>query len=176
MRKQKCSAAGKLKCNIDAAFSEDSNRVGFALLEKAKLVREISDGKNEIPHKFLGRKIYVGLCIRDAAGNFRKAKMMWSNPICKPEIGEVLGLLYAIQWVHELQLTNVDFEMDAKLVVDYFTKGNNNVSENFKMEFSWRQANEVAHTLAREALFLPSSQVFNDVPLSILTLINNEKL
>jgi len=26
-------------------------------LEKAKLAREISDGKNEIPHKFLGRKI-----------------------------------------------------------------------------------------------------------------------
>jgi len=28
-----------------------------ALLEKTKLVREISDGKNEIPHKFLSRKI-----------------------------------------------------------------------------------------------------------------------
>jgi len=28
-----------------------------SLLEKAKLTREISDGKNEIPHKFLGRKI-----------------------------------------------------------------------------------------------------------------------
>jgi len=27
------------------------------LLEKAKLTRKISDGKNEIPHKFLGRKI-----------------------------------------------------------------------------------------------------------------------
>jgi len=27
------------------------------LLEKAKLAREISDGKNEIPHKFLDRKI-----------------------------------------------------------------------------------------------------------------------
>ena len=27
------------------------------LLEKAKLAREISDEKNEIPHKFLGRKI-----------------------------------------------------------------------------------------------------------------------
>jgi len=27
------------------------------LLEKAKLAREISDGKNEIPHKFLSRKI-----------------------------------------------------------------------------------------------------------------------
>jgi len=29
----------------------------LALLEKAKLAREISDGKNEISHKFLGRKI-----------------------------------------------------------------------------------------------------------------------
>jgi len=29
----------------------------IALLEKAKLAREISDGKNEIPHKFLSRKI-----------------------------------------------------------------------------------------------------------------------
>jgi len=27
------------------------------LLEKAKLAKEISDGKNEILHKFLGRKI-----------------------------------------------------------------------------------------------------------------------
>jgi len=29
----------------------------FSLLEKTKLAREISDGKNEIPHKFPGRKI-----------------------------------------------------------------------------------------------------------------------
>jgi len=28
-----------------------------SVLEKAKLARKISDGKNEIPHKFLGRKI-----------------------------------------------------------------------------------------------------------------------
>jgi len=34
----------------------------------------------------------------------------------------------------------------------------------------------VAHTLAREALFLAGPEVFNDVPLCILTLINNEKL
>jgi hypothetical protein len=125
-------------------------------------------------------------------GKLKKAKMMWSNPICWPEIGEALGLLYAMQWVHELQLTNLDFEMGAKLVVDYFNKGSNNVSEfgaileeckrwrnvyfeNSKVEFSRRQANEVAHTLAREALFFASPQVFNDVPLCILTLINNQK-
>jgi len=83
--------------------------------------------------------------------------------------------------------------MDAKLLVDYFNKGSNNVSEfgailkdckrccnvyfkNSKVEFNRRQVNEVAHTFAREALFLTSPQVFNDVPLCILTLINNEKL
>jgi len=33
------------------------NQMNQTLLEKTKLVREISDGKNEIPHKFLGRKI-----------------------------------------------------------------------------------------------------------------------
>ena len=31
--------------------------VGITLLEKAKLAREISDGKNEILHKFLSHKI-----------------------------------------------------------------------------------------------------------------------
>jgi len=29
----------------------------LTLLEKVKLAREISDGKNNIPHKFFGRKI-----------------------------------------------------------------------------------------------------------------------
>ena len=84
-------------------------------------------------------------------------------------------------------------EIDAKKVVDYFNKGNNDVSEfevivdecrrccrvyfeNSKVEFSPRQTNEVAHTLAREALFLAGPHVFNDVPLCILSLINNKKL
>lgn len=154
---------GRRKCNVDASFSEALNRVG------------------------------IGLCIRDAAGNFMKAKTLWLRPMCTPEVGEALGLFHAIQWVQELQLTNVDFELDAKKVVDYFHKGSNDVSEfgaileeckrccnlyfeNSKVEFSRRQANEVAHTLAREALFLASPHVFNDIPLCILTLINNEKL
>jgi len=48
--------------------------------------------------------------------------------------------------------------------------------ENSKVEFSRRQANEVAHILAREATFLASPHVFNYVPLCIETLIFNEKL
>jgi hypothetical protein len=82
--------------------------------------------------------------------------------------------------VQELQLTNVDFELDAKKVVDYFHRGSSDVSEfgaileeckrcrnlyfeNSKVEFRLRQANEVAH-------------IFNVVPLCISTMINNEKL
>jgi len=49
---------GRIKCNIDATFSEALNRVGF------------------------------GMCLRDAAGNFLRAKMMWSNPMCTPEVGK----------------------------------------------------------------------------------------
>ena len=104
-----------------------------------------------------------------------------------------MGLSHAIQWVHELQLRNVDFELDAKKVVDYYNRGRNDISEfgaivdeckrrccvyfeKSKVEFNRRQANVVAHTLAREVTLLASPHVFDDVPLCILTLISNEKL
>jgi len=122
-----------------------------------------------------------GLCIRDEYGNFIKAKTLWSNPVCSSDVGEAFGFYHVIQWVRELQLSNVDFEMDAKKVVDYFNKGRNDISEfgaimdecrkncidyfeNSKVEFSRRQANVVAHTLAREAISLASPHVFDDVP------------
>lgn len=61
-----------------------------------------------------------GLCIRDENGNFIKAKTLWSNPVRAMDIGEALGLSHALHWVRDLQLTNVDFELDAKKVVDYY--------------------------------------------------------
>ncbi|AES74135.1 hypothetical protein MTR_3g116210 [Medicago truncatula] len=90
---------GMLKCNVDASFSEVLNFVGF------------------------------GLCIRDEHRNFIKAKTLWSNPVCSLDVGEALSLHHDIQWVRELQLSNVDFEFDTKKVVDYFNKGNNDISE-----------------------------------------------
>ncbi|RHN43816.1 hypothetical protein MtrunA17_Chr8g0391961 [Medicago truncatula] len=139
--------APRLKCNVDASFSEALNCVGF------------------------------GLCIRDEYRNFIKAKTLWSNPVCSSDVGEALGLYHDIQWVRELQLSNVDFEMDAKKVVDYFNKGRNDISEfgavmdecrknsidyfeNSKVEFSRRQSNVVAHALAQEATSLASHHVF----------------
>jgi hypothetical protein len=92
-------AHGRLKCNVDASFSEALNCVGF------------------------------GFCIRYEFGNFIRAKTMWSNLVCSSDVGEALGLSHAIRWVHELQVSNVDFELDAKKVVDYFNRGSNDMSE-----------------------------------------------
>jgi len=90
---------GRLKCNVDASFSDALNCVGF------------------------------GFYIMDEAGNFIRAKTMWSNPVSSTDVGEALGLSHPIRWVHELQLINVDFELDAKKVVDYFNRGSNDIIE-----------------------------------------------
>lgn len=66
---------GRLKCNVDASFSEALNCVGF------------------------------GFCIRDEAGNCVQAQTMWSNPVCLTDVRKDLGLSHAIRWVHALQLT-----------------------------------------------------------------------
>ncbi|PNY03840.1 cytochrome p450 [Trifolium pratense] len=81
---------GRYKCNIDASFSKQHNKVG------------------------------IGICIRDDQGRFVLAKTEWLSPITDVDIGEALGLLSALNWVHELQLENVDFELDSKNVVTSF--------------------------------------------------------
>ena len=82
--------SGRYKCNVDRSFSNSSNKVG------------------------------LGMCIRDSEGNRVHSETMWFTPMCSVDIGEALGLYHAIQWIHEVQLTNVDFEVDSKRVVDYF--------------------------------------------------------
>ncbi|PNX87003.1 cytochrome p450 [Trifolium pratense] len=65
-------AIGRYKCNIDASFSAQQNRVG------------------------------LGMCIRDDEGRFVLAKTMWISPICSVDLGEALRLIHAINWVREL--------------------------------------------------------------------------
>nr|ABN05778.1 Polynucleotidyl transferase, Ribonuclease H fold [Medicago truncatula] len=64
-----------------------------------------------------------GICIRDSDGNHVCSKIMFFSPTCSIDVGEALGLHHAIRWIHELQLTNVDFEVDSKRVADYFNNG-----------------------------------------------------
>jgi len=121
------------------------------------------------------------MCIRDDEGRLLLAMTLWSQPICFTENGEVMRLLHVINLVHDLHLNNVDFELDAKIVVYYFNNGNHNIRKfgtildeckrccnlfftNSHVEFSRRQAIEVTYTLAREATVLTSLHIFVDVP------------
>jgi len=93
---------------------------------------------------------------------------MCCTPLCSVVVGEALRLHHAIQWIHELQLTNVDIEVDSKKVADYFYKGRGDITEfgsimgnskqfcnfyltNSHVEFIRRRANTVAHELAKAA-------------------------
>jgi len=91
--------SGRDDCNIDASFSRHLNKVG------------------------------IGICLRDDIGTFVLAKTDWFSSICDVHIGEALGLLSALKWVHELHLGPIDFELDAKKVVDNFLSSTNDGAE-----------------------------------------------
>jgi ribonuclease HI len=154
---------GRLKCNIDASFSESLNRTG------------------------------IGVCIRDAAGTFVLAKTLHFSPKCSVPLGEAMGLYYAVQWLRDMSFDSIDFALDSKIVTDAFHHQRPDISEfgqvmyasrrlfssaftNSRVEFNRRQANEVAHVLARVALFSASPTIYIDVPHCIEHIIINEML
>lgn len=132
------------------------------------------------------------MCLRDHGGNFILAKTMSFNPqLCVKE-GEAMGLLSCLRWLHELELDFVVIETDAKLVVDCLNSDAEDTTEfgslitacrtillnkpGFKVGFIKRQANEVAHTLARAAPLNACTRVFSYLPNCISSLIINEML
>jgi len=133
------------------------------------------------------------MCIRDSAGNHICSKIMWFTLLCSVDVGEALGLYHAIRWIHELQLTNVDFEVDSEKVADYFNRGREDISEfgsimdnsvqfcnsyltNSHVKFIKRQANAVAHELAKASTSLSSFRTFDEIATCITTLIFNEMI
>jgi len=109
------------------------------------------------------------------------------------DVGEALGLHLALQWLSDMQFDNVDFETDSKLTSDAFLSDRNDTSEfgciisscrslfnalfsNSRVEFVRRQANRIAHALAREATLLASPAIYYNISTCIETLIINEML
>ncbi|CAJ2636477.1 unnamed protein product [Trifolium pratense] len=152
---------GRYKCNVDASFSLDRNKVG------------------------------IGMCLRDDHGRFVTARTEWIEPIVDVEIGEVIGLLHALKWVEEMQIYDTDFEMDCKKIVDSLYGKRTYLSDlgailndcrnilasnlvNSDVKFIRRQANEVAHRLAGAATSLASFHNFITIPSCIYNIIINE--
>jgi len=105
--------------------------------------------------------------------------------------GEALGILHALRWVKEQRFNNVIFELDPKRVMDSFHSTRNDVSNlgaiirefrntfssfftNLRVEFIRRQANEVAHKLARTATSYASIHYFTELPDCIHDVLMNE--
>ena len=53
----------------------------------------------------------------------------WYMHFCEVHVGETLGLLSAMEWVHQLHLGLIDFELDAKKLMDSFSSARQDVTE-----------------------------------------------
>jgi ribonuclease HI len=154
---------GRMKCNIDASFSDSLNRTG------------------------------IGMCIRDTDGTFVLAKTLHFSPRCSVPLGEAMGLFFAVHWLRDLRLDHVDFALDSQIVTHAFHRQRLDITEfgqlmsatrglftssftNSRVEFNRRQANEVAHVLARVAPFSASPTIYIDVPHCIEQFIINDML
>ncbi|KAK2377588.1 hypothetical protein QL285_078243 [Trifolium repens] len=153
---------GWFKCNVDAAFHQNSNKTS------------------------------TGWCVRDHLGQFVMAGTTSSNGSCSIVEGESIALLEALKCMHQRGITHVIFETDSKSVVDAIHQFRGGVSEfsfivsniinilscnqNFMVKFVKRQANMVAHTLARAAISWSRRCTFEMVPICITHLLNNEMI
>ncbi|XP_058784657.1 uncharacterized protein LOC131659487 [Vicia villosa] len=116
--------------------------------------------KCNIGASFSHNKVGIGACIRDDVGQFIVARTDWFSPSMDVAIGEALGLFKTLKWVHELGFDNMNFELDAKRVVDSVTNPKPNDSDfgaitsecnrlmalffrNSRVKFVRRQANEL---------------------------------
>jgi ribonuclease HI len=152
----------RYKCNIDAAFSSHLNCTAWVSVSRI--------------HK---------------EGTFVLAKVISYPCSYSVDVGEVLGLHSAFQWLSDMQFDNVDFETESKLICDVFHAARDDTSEfeciisscrsllhsfftNSRVKFVRRQVNEVAHILAREAMLLASAVVYFNISDGIEPIIINE--
>jgi ribonuclease HI len=153
---------GWQKCNVDAGFHHDLHKTS------------------------------AGWCIRDHLGRFIKAGTMWKEATYTVAEGEALALLEAMSTMVSEGATQVIFETDSKCVVDAIHSLHSGSSEfstiirnvkcillsnpNFMVKFIKRQANMVAHTLARADISWSSRVTFETIPLCITNYLNNEMM
>lgn len=151
---------GVVKCNLDAAFDPGSSTTGF------------------------------GLCLRVAGGHFWLAKMEYTQPLLSVMEGETMALLIGLRWLANMGLDHAIFETDCKGLVDrlhstmvdhtelgdliFSCKYLLRLNPHFKVQFVKRQANGVAHALARVSATRACSHVFSYLPDCILSIIINE--
>ncbi|PNX90897.1 hypothetical protein L195_g047025 [Trifolium pratense] len=97
--------------------------------------------------------------------------LTWQKPPtgwykCNADAGEALAVLEAMKEVKDRGITHAIFETDSKNVVEFTTY----------VVFIKRQANMVAHILARAAISWSSRYICETLPFCITPLLNNEMI
>jgi len=131
--------------------------------------------------------------VRDDDGAFVLANTLSFEVVHSFNVGEALGLYYVFEWLSDMQLDYVNFEMDSKTTHDAFHSHKDDDFEfgqiisacqalfsthftNSWVEFTRRQTNEIAHALAGETTLLASPAIYFNLPRCINNIIFNEML
>ncbi|GAU29262.1 hypothetical protein TSUD_392120 [Trifolium subterraneum] len=149
-----------VKCNVDVAFVSGSGRTS------------------------------MGLCFRDNNGHFMASMTQWQQTVISSVEGEAWALLLAMEEARYRGLDRVQLESDSKVLIEAIHMKRRGNSEflsivhdilslmssfiNFEVKFVRRQANLVAHTLARAANSWASFHRFENIPFCIERLVFNE--
>jgi ribonuclease HI len=153
---------GWYKCNVDAGFHQGINKTSTSWV------------------------------LRDHLGRFVMAETTWFEGNYSVVEGEALALIEALKAMQLRNIQHVLFETDSKTVADAILHQRSGYSEvnllvghisnlllsnaNFSVKFIKRQANMVAHTLARAAISWPSRCSFETLPICITQLLLNEMI
>jgi ribonuclease HI len=153
---------GKYKCNIDVGIHENA------------------------------RKTSAGWCVRDHRGHFVLGGSSWIDGRCSSHEGEALALLEAMKELQQRGFNNVIFETDVHNIVGAIRWRNTGVSEfssiinkikcllslysGFEVKPIRRQANRIAHIIARAALSWSRRHVFESIPYCIHNLLYNKMM
>jgi ribonuclease HI len=138
------------------------------------------------------KKTSMGWCVRDHRGQFVLGGTSWIYGNCTSNEGEALALLEAMKELQQRGFNDVIFETDAQNIVNATRHRTIGVSEfssiihkikcmlslntGFEVKSIRRQANRVAHTLARATLSWSRSHVFDLIPLCIHNFLHNEMI
>jgi ribonuclease HI len=136
------------------------------------------------------RKTSVACCVRRDDGSFLCAQTRNMSLVPTVLEGEALALLEASRLAVQQGWDRVVFESDSNTLVHAIINNNvgnsefstivssikNNLSllTNFEVKFVRRQANSVAHSLARASVSWASHRFFNVIPRCIASLVINE--
>jgi ribonuclease HI len=149
-----------IKCNVDVASFNNNSIMGY------------------------------GICFRDSSGSFLFGKSDYLYSSTTILEAETIGLLEAIKTAILNGMTAVFYETDCKSLADALATNSNHPDEfddhisqcrsllltspDFVVSNIRRQANSVAHNIARASLYHTSPYIFNILPTTLYSLIMNE--